>query len=175
MSTTASLGRGWREPLSHPSAGRPLSSRARDARQQQGTGDDQHSDNAYTERNSRCDPDAARRKSSLTHSDSLPRGGCVVNVLTQLPRLRRPPLRRHPGRPETGDYGRYPRLAPALAKLSLVAFAAVDNDLHGLLVVDRQPPCPAALVLAGDTAALDALETVRIGRTRDRLPSPSAP
>jgi hypothetical protein len=71
-----------------------------------------------------------------------------------------------------GDFSR------GLSEFPLVAVRAVD---HGLIVI-RQPGSPAALVLAGDTAALDALEAVRVDgrrfthrrgqRTTRRLPLP---
>jgi hypothetical protein len=47
---------------------------------------------------------------------------------------------------------------PGLSEFPLVAVRAVD---HGLIVI-RQPGSPAALVLTGDTTALDALEAVRV-------------
>ena len=45
-----------------------------------------------------------------------------------------------------------------VAELLLVALGAVDHDL----MVDGQPRRPATLVLAGDAAALDALERVGV-------------
>jgi hypothetical protein len=50
-----------------------------------------------------------------------------------------------------------------VVKFALVAGAAVDR----YLIVNGEPRRPAALVLVGDAAALDALEAVRVdGRRR---------